>query len=137
LKGVVNRASLKNCHSEAQRSLEKYGPLFRRPMSAKHPRLCLLKHLEAARHYHLVKPQELDQHNHDAEAEVEIPGRGARQDRRNFNSISVQSQQQPSLPLHDEISDGNVKACDQQAKAEACDFEAHISMVTRSAVLSI
>jgi hypothetical protein len=24
-----------------------------------------------------------------------------------------------------------VKACDQQAKAKACDFEAHISMVTR------
>jgi hypothetical protein len=78
-----------------------------------------------------VKPQELDQHNHDAEAEVEIPGRGARQDRRNLNSISVQSQQQPSLPLQDEIGDANVKACDQQAKAEACDFEAHISMVTK------
>ena len=76
---------------------------------------------------HPVKPQELDQHNHDAEAEVEIPGGGARQDGRNFNSIPLQSQQQPSLPLHDEISDGNVKACDQQAKAEACDFEAHIS----------
>ena len=80
---------------------------------------------------HLVKPQELDQHNHDAEAEVEILGRGARQDHRNFNSIPVQSQQQPSLPLHNEISDGNVKACDQEAKAKACDFEAHISMVTR------
>jgi hypothetical protein len=24
-----------------------------------------------------------------------------------------------------------VKACDQQAKAKACDFEAHIFMVTR------
>ena len=103
----------------------------------KDPRLYLLKtSASTPSACHLVKPQELDQHNHDAEAEVEIPGGGAGQDRRNFNSISVQSQQQPSLPLHDEIRDGNVKSRDQQAKAEACDFEAH-SMVTRSAVLSI
>ena len=98
----------------------------------KDPRLYLLKtSASTPSACHLVKPQELDQHNHDADAEVEILGRGARQDHRNFNSIPVQSQQQPSLPLHDEISDGNVKACDQQAKAKACDFEAHISMVTR------
>ena len=104
----------------------------------KDPLLYLLKtSASTASACHLVKPQELDQHNHDAEAEVEIPGGGARQDGRNFNSIPMQGQQQPSLPLHHEISDGNVKACDQQAKAEACDFEAHTSMVTRSAVLSI
>jgi hypothetical protein len=127
-------------HPEAERSLEKFRPLFlpSDERAVEGPAVVFTEtSASAPSACHLVKPQELDQHNHDAEAEVEIPGRGGRQDRRNFNSISVQSQQQPSLPLHDEISDGNVKACDQQAKAEACDFEAHISMVTKSAVLSI
>jgi len=48
---VVKRASGKNCHLEAERSLEKFRPLFLRSdeRAAKDPRLYLLQHLQAPR----------------------------------------------------------------------------------------
>ena len=153
MKAVVNRASLKNCHPERSARWNHSDRCFcgrasaesksrrirgvraerRDPERAQRverkPAVVLLKHLQAPLTRQLMKPQELNQHNQNAEAKVEILGGCPRQDHRYSDSVPAQCQQQRPLPLQDEIRDWNVESGDPETKTQAGDFEAHIDIV--------